>query len=215
MYASTAKCLETCPKINVRIGTTVNGKPDMKIGYARISTHEQNLDLQIDALTASGCERIFQDTASGAKSDRQGLAQAIEFARDGDIIVAYRLDRCGRSLKHLIEIVSTLESKGVHFVSLTEQIDTTTSGGRLLFHLMASIAQFERDLIRERTLAGLASARTRGRMGGRRPKLTPGQIKIAKKLRSDKTVVIKDACKSLGISRSTFYSITNIDEPSQ
>jgi DNA invertase Pin-like site-specific DNA recombinase len=181
----------------------------MKIGYARISTNDQNLDLQLDALTKAGCERIFSDTASGAKTDRPGLRDAIEFAREGDVLVAYRLDRCGRSLKHLIETVTTLESKGIHFISLTEQIDTTTPAGRLLFHLMGSIAQFERDLIRERTLAGLASARARGRQGGRKPKLNKMQIEFAKRLRADPDVVIKDACKSLGVSRATFYAVTS------
>ncbi len=181
----------------------------MKIGYARISTNEQNLDLQLDALAKAGCEKIFNDTASGSKTDRPGLHDAIEFAREGDVIVAYRLDRCGRSLKHLIETVSTLEAKGVHFISLSEQIDTTTSGGRLLFHLMASIAQFERDLIRERTFAGLASARARGRKGGRKPKLNKSQVEFAKRLRADPDVIIKDACKSLGVSRATFYAVTS------
>jgi DNA invertase Pin-like site-specific DNA recombinase len=180
----------------------------MKLGYARISTHDQSLDLQIDALTKAGCERIFQDIASGAKADRPGLAEALEFARPGDTLTVYRLDRCGRSMSHLIETVGLLDSRGISFVSLTEQIDTTSPGGRLLFHLMASIAQFEKDLIRERTMAGLASARARGRTGGRKHKLSPAQVDIARRLRADKSVRIADACKTLGISRATFYSVT-------
>src|SRR5215212_3348922 len=139
----------------------------MQIGYARVSTTEQTLVLQEDALKKSGCDKIFTDTASGSIADRRGLEEAISQLRTGDIFVVWRLDRLGRSLRHLIETITHLHEQGVGFKSLTEQIDTTTSGGKLIFHVFGALAEFERDLIRERTLAGLAAARTRGRRGGR------------------------------------------------
>src|SRR3990170_7616784 len=139
----------------------------MQIGYARVSTEEQTLELQKDALTAADCSRIFSDVASGANTERQGLAEALNFVRSGDTLVVWKLDRLGRSLKHLIETIRDLEQRQVSFKSLTENIDTTTSGGKLVFHLFGALAEFERDLIRERTQAGLAAARARGRMGGR------------------------------------------------
>ena len=149
----------------------------MKIGYARISTVEQNVELQVDALKAAGCEKLFQDVASGAKSDRQGLAEAIEYARSGDVLTVWKLDRLGRSLKHLIETVNYLHDKGVGFASVQESIDTTTSGGKLIFHVFGALAEFERELIRERTTAGLAAARARGRTGGRKQKLSTNPLK--------------------------------------
>lgn len=139
----------------------------MLIGYARVSTIEQTLDLQQDALRKAGCEQVFTDRISGAKSERPGLRQALDFVRSGDILVVWKLDRLGRSLKQLIEIVSELQKRDIGFRSLTENIDTTSPGGKLIFHIFGSLAEFERDLIRERTLAGLAAARARGRRGGR------------------------------------------------
>ena len=138
------------------------------IGYARVSTAEQDTALQTDALRNAGCERVFEDTASGAKADRPGLADALAYLRDGDVLVVWRLDRLGRSLPHLIETVGKLEARGVGFRSLTENIDTTTPGGRLIFHVFGALGQFERDLIRERTKAGLTAAAARGRKGGRK-----------------------------------------------
>ena len=148
----------------------------MKIGYARISTADQNLELQTDALEKAGCEKIFTDRASGAKDDRPGLINAVEFCREGDSLVVWKLDRLGRSLKHLIETINVLHEKKVGFVSLQESIDTTTSGGKLIFHVFGALAEFERELIRERTNAGLASARSRGRLGGRPKLMTDKQL---------------------------------------
>ncbi|WP_440583783.1 recombinase family protein [Xenorhabdus bovienii] len=136
------------------------------IGYARVSTTEQNTALQKDALHKAGCERIFEDIVSGTKAERPGLTAALAYLREGDVLTVWRLDRLGRSLPHLIEVISTLEACGVGFRSLTESIDTTTSGGRLIFHVFGALGQFERDLIRERTKAGLTAAATRGRKGG-------------------------------------------------
>lgn len=140
----------------------------MLVGYARVSTHDQNEDLQVDALTKAGCERIFTDRISGAIVDRPGLNDALDYIRPDDTLVVWRLDRLGRSLKDLIEIVGKLDSQGIGFTSLQESIDTNTSGGRLVFHIFGALAEFERNLIRERTKAGLAAARARGRVGGRR-----------------------------------------------
>ena len=149
------------------------------IGYARVSTAEQDTALQTDALRNAGCERVFEDTASGAKADRPGLADALAYLRDGDVLVVWRLDRLGRSLPHLIETVGKLEARGVGFRSLTENIDTTTPGGRLIFHVFGALGQFERDLIRERTKAGLTAAAARGRKGGRKPVVTADKLGIA------------------------------------
>ena len=157
----------------------------MRIGYARISTLDQNFDLQADALGKADCEKIFQDVASGASDTRRGLAEAIEFARPGDVVVVWKLDRLGRSLKHLIEIINLLHEKKVGFMSLQEKIDTTTSGGKLIFHVFGALAEFERELIRERTRAGLTAARARGRTGGRPKKMSAKQVLMARKLLSD------------------------------
>lgn len=177
----------------------------MKIGYARISTVDQNLNLQTDALEKAGCERIFSDTASGSLDSRKGLIDAIEFCRAGDSLVVWKLDRLGRSLKHLIETVNRLQSKGIGFVSLQESVDTTTSGGKLVFHVFGALAEFERELIRERTRAGLAAARSRGRRGGRPKKLSGKQIEMAQKLMKDPTNSIGEICATLKISRATLY----------
>ncbi len=167
----------------------------MHVGYARVSTHEQLLRLQEDALTKAGCERIFTDTVSGAKMERPGLEEALDFLRAGDTLVVWRLDRLGRSLRHLIETVRELEQRQIGFKSLTEHIDTTTSGGELVFHIFGALAEFERDLIRERTQAGLAAARARGRVGGRRRALaldTPKKVALAQALYNGQNHSIAD-----------------------
>jgi DNA invertase Pin-like site-specific DNA recombinase len=177
----------------------------MLVGYARVSTDDQTLDLQLDALRAAGCDHLFDDRLSGAKTDRPGLTQALDYVRPGDTLVVWRLDRLGRSLAHLIETVNALEARGIGFRSLTESIDTTTPGGKLIFHIFASLAEFERALIRERTMAGLAAARARGRKGGRPRKLTPKQIALARRMHADKQTDVTTICHTLGISKSTLY----------
>ena len=177
----------------------------MLIGYERVSTDDQNLALQHDALLAAGCERVFSDKLSGAKTDRPGLQQAFDFARAGDTLIVWRLDRLGRSLKDLIALVEDLEGRKVGFRSLQESIDTTTSGGRLIFHVFGALAEFERNLIRERTQAGLQAARARGRLGGRRQKLSAQQIEIGRTLAADPHRSVTSICEHLGISRPTYY----------
>lgn len=181
----------------------------MLIGYERVSTDDQNLALQQDALTAAGCDRIFSDKMSGVKVDRPGLKQAFDFAREGDTIVVWRLDRLGRSLKDLIALVEELESRQIGLRSLQENIDTTTSGGKLIFHLFGALAEFERNLIRERTQAGLQAARARGRKGGRQQKLTDQQIEIGRTLAADPKRSVSSICQHLGISRPTYYRYIN------
>lgn len=179
--------------------------PSMLIGYARVSTEDQHLYLQIDALKKAGCEKIFTDEMSGAKSERPGLGEALTFVRTGDTLVVWRLDRLGRSLKDLIARVEELKQQQVEFRSLTENIDTASSGGKFMFHVFSALAEFERDLIRERTMAGLSAARARGRFGGR-PKIMPAEkIKMAASLMQTSHISIKDICKNLGISRTTLY----------
>jgi DNA invertase Pin-like site-specific DNA recombinase len=177
----------------------------MKIGYARVSTIEQSMSLQKDALTKAGCKQIFTDTASGAKTDRDGLAQALSHVREGDILIVWRLDRLGRSLKHLIETMSALDERGIGFQSLTENIDTTTSTGKLVFHIFGALAEFERNLIRDRTQAGLAAARARGRQGGRPKALSAQQIAMLQTLYQDKVNSIEQICETLHISRATLF----------
>lgn len=177
----------------------------MRVGYARVSTGEQNLDLQLDALKKVGCEQIYHDEMSGAKAERPGLSEALKFIRSGDTLVVWRLDRLGRSLKDLIERVAELRGRGIDFLSLHEQIDTTTSAGKLQFHIFSALAEFERDLIRERTMAGLRAARARGKKGGRKFRLTSEEARMAASLIKDKTHKIKDICKRLGISTATLY----------
>jgi DNA invertase Pin-like site-specific DNA recombinase len=152
----------------------------MLIGYARVSTHDQTLNLQRDALEKAGCSKLFTDTASGAKAERKGLDEALAYVRKGDTLVVWRLDRLGRSLPHLITTMTDLEERGIGFKSLTENIDTTTSGGKLIFHIFGALAEFERNLIRERTTAGLMAARMRGRLGGRPKALTGRQLLVAR-----------------------------------
>jgi DNA invertase Pin-like site-specific DNA recombinase len=176
----------------------------MLIGYARVSTHEQTLNLQKDALQKAGCDKIFTDTASGAKAERIGLEDALNYVRKGDTLVVWRLDRLGRSLPHLITTMMDLEEQGIGFKSLTENIDTTTSGGKLIFHIFGALAEFERNLIRERTTAGLVAARARGRKGGRPKFLTARQVGIAQDL-YEKRHPIAEICRTLKISKATLY----------
>src|SRR5687768_12616855 len=164
----------------------------MLIGYARVSTQEQILNLQRDALEKAGCNKIFTDTASGAKTERIGLDEALNYVRKGDTLVVWRLDRLGRSLPHLIATMTDLEERGIGFKSLTENIDTTTSGGKLIFHIFGALAEFERNLIRERTQAGLTAARARGKKGGRPPAMTDRQISITKSLYADRKPSIQE-----------------------
>src|SRR5918999_5383075 len=177
----------------------------MLIGYARISTHEQTLNLQQDALQKVGCTKIFTDTASGAKSERKGLEEALNYVRSSDTLVVWRLDRLGRSLPHLIATMTGLEERGIGFKSLTENIDTTTSGRKLIFHIFGALAEFERNLIRERTQAGLQAARARGRKGGRPKSLTGKKTAMAQALYNDKNNTVDEICKTLNISRATLY----------
>lgn len=176
----------------------------MKIGYARVSTDEQNPDLQLQALAAAGCHDVFTDQASGGGSRRPGLDQALARCESGDVLVVWRLDRLGRSLSHLIETIHALGQRGVGFQSLSESIDTTTAGGRLVFHLMGAIAEFERSLITERTRAGVAAARRRGKHLGRPVALSREQVRHAQALISGGESPAAVA-SSLGVSRSTLY----------
>jgi DNA invertase Pin-like site-specific DNA recombinase len=178
----------------------------MRIGYARVSTYDQNLDLQKDALEKAGCEKIFVDQLSGTLAARPGLERAMEMLRKGDTLVVWRLDRLGRSLKHLIELVGEFEQRGVAFQSLQESIDTSSAGGRLIFHLFAALAEFERNLIQERTKAGLAAARARGRKGGRKKSLNGQQRAAAVELYKARNHSVKEICQIMGISKPTLYS---------
>jgi len=184
---------------------TSSAHPTFKIGYARVSTIEQDEALQLDALQRACVDRIFVDRASGSIQDRPGLQGALECARAGDSLVVWRLDRLGRSLRHLIDVVHDLEEHGVALISLTEQIDTTTPGGRLVFHVFGALAQFERELIRERTMAGLAAAKARGRVGGRPTVWTDAKLKTARAMRDNGEYDITSIAKVLGVSRASVY----------
>jgi len=177
----------------------------MLIGYSRVSTSEQNLDSQMDALNEAGCKKIYADKMSGAKADRPELRKAIDDIRPGDILVVKKLDRLGRSIKNLIELINELHNKEAGFKSLSENIDTTTSGGKLIFHIFGALAEFERDLIHDRTMAGLKAARARGRQGGRPRKITDKLIQQMKTLYDANKTPVSEICKSFGISRSAFY----------
>ena|SRR5580692_4203323 len=177
----------------------------MLIGYARVSTADQNLDLQRDALTQAGCERIFEEHASGARDDRPELAEALSHARSGDTLVVYKLDRLGRTIRSLIDFTNGLRERQVEFRSVTDGIDTSTPAGRFYFHIIASLAEMERELTRERVGAGLAAARARGKVGGRKPKLGPKQIAQARKMLEDPTVSITYVAGRLGVNRVTIY----------
>ena len=179
----------------------------MLIGYMRVSTDDQNLDLQRDALKKAGCDKTFEDMASGARDDRTGLAQALSHLRSGDCLVVWKLDRLGRRMVSLIGFVEELHQRGIGFRVLDGgyPIDTTTAQGKFFFHMTAALAEMERDLIRERTNAGLAAARARGRKGGRKPELNAKQICQAKKLLEDRDTTIKEVAEAFGVSRATIY----------
>lgn len=175
------------------------------IGYARVSTAGQQPALQLDALEAAGCARVFTDRASGVVAERPELARALDHVRPGDQLVVWKLDRLGRSLRHLIDTVRELEDRGVGFRSLQESLDTVTPGGRLIFHVLGSLAEFERDLIRERTQAGLAAARARGRNGGRPRVMTARKTKVAKELYDSRECTVQAIADTLGVSRASIY----------
>src|SRR5215472_11113380 len=177
----------------------------MLIGYARVSTEDQSLDLQLDALHTAGCEDVYQDVISGSKAGRPGLENALSHLREGDTLVAWRMDRVFRNLKHMVELSAELERRGIHFQSLTEHIDTSTPAGKLVYHIFAAIGEFERDLIRERTNAGLAAARARGRKGGRKPAMSAKQIEMARSLYAEGKHRVDDICSMVRCSRTTFY----------
>jgi len=180
----------------------------MKIGYARVSTLDQTTDPQIDSLRHNGCEAIYSENASGKNADRPELENCLKALRAGDTLTVWRLDRLGRSLADLVRIVNDLEARGVGFASITESIDTTTPAGKLVFHLFASLAEFERNLIRERTMAGLKAARARGRSGGRPAKLAGKDLAMAKALMADKSNQVQDIATRFGVSRATLYRLT-------
>ena len=175
------------------------------IGYARVSTQEQNLDLQQDALKKAGCKKIITDEASGSTVDRPGFIKLKETLREGDTLVVWRLDRLGRSLKYLIEFLYDLEAKGIGFKSLQESIDTTTSTGKLVFHIFGALAEFERNLIKERSAAGLAAARARGRLGGRPSKLNSDKRQLVVEMYRNRKHTVKEICQVVGISKPTLY----------
>ena len=178
----------------------------MRIGYARVSTLEQNLDLQKDSLQKAGCEKIFEDIVSGKREHRFGLDRVRENLRKGDVLVVWRLDRLGRSLKHLIELMNELETDGIGFQSVTEAIDTTSPSGKLVFHIFAALAEFERNLIRERTKAGLEAARARGRKGGRPKSLDAQRQSMAIDLYNQRKHPVDEICRMVGISKPTLYA---------
>ena len=176
----------------------------MLIGYARVSTNDQNLNLQKEALLKVGCEKIYEDKISGTTKQRPGLDKALDVLRAGDTLIVWKLDRLGRSIKNLISLISDLNSKDIHFKSITDSIDTSTPSGRFFFHIMASLAQMERELIAERTKAGLNAAKKLGRIGGRKRKMTKSKIIAAKKL-LDSGIAPKDVAQNLGVSLATLY----------
>lgn len=174
------------------------------LGYARVSTTEQSVDAQRDALSVAGCSRVWVETASGATTSRPQLSDLFSHLRHGDTLVVWRLDRLGRSLPHLLQTVEQLDGDGVGFRSLTEAIDTTTSGGKLIYSIFGALAEFERNLIRERTNLGLAAARAQGRLGGRPPAMSVTQVRQAKRMRAG-GMSLADIREILGVSRSTLY----------
>lgn len=182
------------------------------IGYARVSTPDQKLDMQIDALNKAGCHKIFTDVASGSKSSRKGLNEALEYLREGDTLVVWKLDRLGRSLSHLVKTVELISEKGVLFKSITDSgIDTTTTNGRLLFNIFATLAEFERDLIKERTKEGLTVAAARGRKGGRKPVMTPNKLIKANAL-LEKGLTVREAAAAIKVGKTTLYKALSTKE---
>lgn len=178
----------------------------MKVGYARVSTADQHLRMQEDALRSAGCEEVFTDVISGTKSQRPGLDKALAYVREGDTIVVWKLDRLGRSIQHLIQLMTSLNERKIGFQSMRENIDTLTSGGKLIFHMFSALAEFERDLIRERTEAGLQAARVRGRMGGRPPQLDNRQINRMIEIYNEGKSTVAEIIKIYDISRPSFYN---------
>jgi DNA invertase Pin-like site-specific DNA recombinase len=184
------------------------------MGYARVSTGDQDLNMQMDELKAAGCVQVFTDKASGAKGERPGLDKCLRELEPGDTLVVWRLDRLGRSMQHLVSVITDLKERNVSFKSLRDgAIDTTTASGELIFNIFAALAQFERELIRERTRAGLSAARARGRMGGRRPvsPLDP-KVRMAKRMHKDQSLSIDEICSTLKISRATFYRYVSLPD---
>ncbi len=179
----------------------------MLIGYSRVSTNDQSLDSQIDKLKQYGCEKIYSDIISGSKAERKQLNEMLEYIREGDTVVVYRLDRLGRSLKDLINLINIFQDKKVNFKSITENLDTSTPTGKLMFHISGAFAEFERNIIRERTKAGLESARARGKNGGRPTVMSEEKIKMAKSLYKNKDIDINTITKQLGVCRATFYKM--------
>ncbi|APZ55354.1 recombinase family protein [Salipiger abyssi] len=177
----------------------------MLVGYARVSTQDQKPELQLDALKAAGCEKVFVEKASGAQRERPELTAALDYMRGGDTLVVWRLDRLARSMKQLIETVEGLEEREIGFRSVTEAIDTTTAGGKLIFHVFGALAEFERSIIRERTRAGLDAARARGRKGGRPSKLKEDDLKAARAMLADKSITVENVAKRLDVSPATLY----------
>ncbi len=183
----------------------------MLIGYARVSTDDQKLDLQKDALLKVGCEKIFDDHMSGAKAERPGLTKALDMCRGGDTLVIWRLDRLGRSIKNLIELAEVLDKRGIGLMSCQESIDTNTSGGKLLFHMFGALAEFERNLLIERTNAGLVAARARGKTGGRPKALDANKRALAVKLYEEKNHSIKQICSIMHVGRTTLYKYLDLN----
>lgn len=186
---------------------------NQRIGYARVSTEDQHLDLQRDALLRAECALIYEEKISGKDAQRPELAQCIKALRPGDTLVVWRLDRLGRSLKDLVQIITDLERNGIHFESIGEKIETVTATGKLQFHVFAALAEFERSLIKERTLAGLASARARGRRGGRPPKLNEKQIRTIQSLLRDPDTCVAEVARDYGVSRTTIYKHCGVVVP--
>jgi DNA invertase Pin-like site-specific DNA recombinase len=184
----------------------------MLIGYTRVSTHDETVDPQVDALREAGCEQLFTDTVSGGATERPGLASAVSHLGEGDALVVWRLDRLGRSVPHLIETLTDLKNRGIGFKSLTEGIDTTKRCGKLVFRHFGALAEFERDISRERTEVGIAAAKARGRSVGRRNILTPKEIASIKKLYADKKTPIDDICKIYNISRMTLWRYVKAEQ---
>jgi DNA invertase Pin-like site-specific DNA recombinase len=183
----------------------------MNVGYARVSRQDQNPQMQRRELREAGCERIFEERISSRKESRAELERALEYCRQGDVLVVWKLDRLGRSLKELIELVGRLQERGVEFRSLRESLDTTTPAGKLVFHVFASLAEFERDIIRERTMAGLEAARARGKKGGRKRVMDERKIALAARLMKDRDVPISEVCGAVDVSRATLYRYLNPD----
>ncbi len=184
------------------------------IGYARVSTEDQDLNMQVDELKAAGCILVFTDKASGKTSDRQGLDKCLSTLKPGDTLLVWRLDRLGRSMRHLVSVVTELKERKIGFKSLRDgAIDTTTASGELVFNIFAALAQFERELIRERTRAGLTAARARGRKGGRKPiDSSNPKVRMSKKMHEDKSLSIDEICSTLKISKATFYRYVSLPD---